>query len=165
MFSKMFITLLAMLTVLAAIFKTEIKETYLNTVTDGMFPAAPCGRIGAWGGNGLQMTRVPTMPIAGTPSAATLPLTQSGRRRSASGPSPSAAARRSGMRVSPGSRRIIEGSPLSRGGNSAREVHRLGDLDLGNVLAPVHQGADPRDCKDVSPAAPAGALHAGCRLP
>lgn len=60
----MFITLLAMLTVLAAIFKTEIKETYLNTITDGMFPAVPCSRIGAWGGAGLQMTRVPQIPIS-----------------------------------------------------------------------------------------------------
>ena len=60
------------------------------------------------------------------------------------------------MRASPGSRRIIDGSPRSRGGTSAREVHRLGDLDFGNVPSPIHQGADPRDCKDVSPAAPAG---------
>ena len=71
--------------------------------------AMPCG----------EGRRVPTIPIEGLPNTSICPSAQSGRRRSASGASPSGPLRRSGMRGSPGrsvtaltSDRRVDASPL-----------------------------------------------------
>lgn len=58
------ITLIAMFAVLAAIFKQEIKENYANgtfpTIDSSFINCPPSDKLlGAWGGDGNQMTRVP----------------------------------------------------------------------------------------------------------
>ena len=64
MFNKLMITLIAMFAVLAAIFKKEIKENYANgtfpTIDSSFVNCPPSSKLlGPWGGDGVQMTRVP----------------------------------------------------------------------------------------------------------